>query len=931
MPKFCSSLISIPCAVAWLLAGAMLPLSAHAQTNRTPLVVRGDHNYPPYEFVENGQPAGFNVELIRAVCRVMNIPVRIELGPWREVREQLERGRIDVLCGMVYSEEREALVDFSAPHTFLAFDLFVRRGSTLRSLEEASGRVIAVQEGGRMHDLLRGLNEGPSVATLRDVQNIVQALAAGRYDGALLNKAQAMWCIDRLHLANLRALNTEMEPVPYCFAVAHGRGDLLMRLNEGLNIVKASGEYREIYDRWIAAYERNESRRILMYALIATVLLFGLLGGTLAWSWSLRAEVRRRTAELRQVIDLVPHMIFARDCEGRFLLVNQTFADLFGKSAEAIVGTRYIDLDFSQVQQALRHLREDQAVLADGRPVFRAEERFIDPKGHIRTLQTTRIPFPSTISQLPTVLGISVDITDLKRAEESVRNSESNLSITLDSIGEAVLVTDENNKILRLNPAATHLTGWRSGEAEGRALSEILILLDPDTHKPVPDLGHRILEGELLSGVVQTALLTARRGAERLVTVTCSPIRHGDQPVQGVVVVCRDITEERRVEDRLREAAKMESVGQLAGGIAHDFNNILSGIMGYAELISQPDTPLVEARQHAHFILGASERARDMIKKLLAYSRRSPRQTLPVNLHQIIHEVAGLLEHTLDKRITLNLKLEARHPVVMGDPAQLQSALMNLAVNARDAMPQGGSLTLATVDKNVQEEFCHAHATRIHPGPFVALTVHDPGIGMSQEVLDRLFEPYFTTKRVGAGTGLGLAAVRGTVDEHGGLVTVESVPDQGSTFCIYLPQSEKSAAVASASALSLPRGSGTVLLVDDEEIILQTTSRLLRDLGYQVVTARHGQEALALFQRDPQAIDLILLDVVMPGLDGVQTLTALRALRPDVKVILSSGYMRGHEDDATLAQGADDFLPKPYRKAELAECLSLMFLKNSDS
>lgn len=903
------------------LAGWLVP--AGAQSNRTPIVVRGDHNYPPYEFLDNGQPAGFNVELIRAVCRVMDIPVRIELGPWREVREQLETGRIDVLGGMVYSEEREALVDFSTPHSYLAFDLFARNGSSLRRLDETQDRTIVVQEGGRMHDLLRSMKGGPRVATLRDVPQIIQSLASGRYDGALLNKAQALWVMNRLHITNLKPMNAGLEPVPYCFAVAQDRGDLVLRLNEGLNIIKATGEYRDIYDKWIGAFEQEQSRRALRYILVAVGLLLGLLGVMVAWSWSLRTEVRRRTAELRQVIDLVPHMIFARDTEGRYLLVNSTFADRYGKSAEQIVGLRHLDLDHNQIQQALRQQRADEEVFQQGKPTFTDEELFTDHRGEKHILQTTRMPFRSTLSKLPAVLGISVDITSIKAAQEAVRDSESNLAITLDSIGEAVLVTNAEDCIVRLNPAASILTGWRTGEAQGRPLSEVLNLFDPDTQAPVPDPGHRILKGELLSGVAHTAMLRARRGAERMVTVTGSPIRHGDQPAQGVVVVCRDITEERRVQERLREAAKMESVGQLAGGIAHDFNNILSGIMGYAELITHSGPTDEESRQHARHILSASERARDMIQKLLAYSRRSPRRVLSVNLHQIIKEVSGLLEHTLDKRIELKLQLEAHHPMAQGDPAQLQSALMNLAVNARDAMPQGGTLTLATYDTVLKEDFCHAQGGRVAPGPFLALAVMDTGTGIKREVMEHLFEPFFTTKQVGAGTGLGLAAVRGTVDEHGGLVTVESVPGQGSTFRLYLPREEAQKSVMPDNPpREAPRGCGTVLLVDDEDIILRTTGRMLGDLGYEVLTASDGVKAVDLFRERCSTIDLVLLDVVMPGLDGLQTLAALQKIAPGVKVILSSGYMRGHEEDNPLAQGVADFLPKPYRKSQLAEMVA---------
>ena len=373
------------------------------------------------------------------------------------------------------------------------------------------------------------------------------------------------------------------------------------------------------------------------------------------------------------------------------------------------------------------------------------------------------------------------------------------------------------------------------------------------------------------------------------------------------------------MEDRLRDAEKMETVGRLAGGIAHDFNNILGGIMGFAELVTMPGTRIEEAQSHARNILSASERARDMIQKLLAYSRRSPRRILPVNLHELLHDVIGLLRHTLDKRIDIRLQLEAAHPFVQGDPTQLQSVFMNLAVNARDAMPSGGAILISTYDTVLKEDFCVRHGGRVQPAPHIVVAVADTGVGMDRQILDHLFEPFFTTKEAGAGTGLGLAAVQGTINDHGGLVTVDSEPGRGTVFRLYLPPTDSTSVPEEVTAAAPRMGTGTVLLVDDEDVILHTTGRMLADLGYDVLTARGGHAAVELMKSRPGDIDLVILDMVMPGMDGAHTLAALRALRPDIRVILSSGFMRGYEAEDLMARGVLDFLQKPYRKAQLAE------------
>jgi PAS domain S-box-containing protein len=816
-----------------------------------PLIVRGDHNYPPYEYIQKGQPTGFNVELMQAVCEAVRLPVRIELGPWREVRAQLEAGRIDALGGMAFSEERAQLVEFCTPHTMLAFDLFVPVGSSIRSLDDVRGRALAVQEGGRMHDLARELQLTPHLTTRPDVPQIIRDLSAGRYEAALLNRAQTLFFLDHMRITNVIGARIDIDPVAYGFAVATGRTDLAQRLNEGLNIVKATGQYRALYDKWLGVYERPPARLTTRQVAWLAALVLVLFATSLIWSWSLRRLVRRRTSELRQVIDLVPHRIFAKDSEGRFLLVNRACAEALGLDIRSIVGRRHHDLDPGHVQDVLRQLKDDRAVLEGGHPTY-VEERLHNARGEQRTLQTTRVPFRSSLSPLPAVLGVSVDITDLKRAEAALRASEDNLTITLHSIGEAVLATDAQGRVRRMNPVAESLTGWNFGEAQDRRLADILTLQHPDTHAPLENPVERILQGRSGSGVAQQAVLVARHGTERTITATGAPMRDREGQIVGAVMIFRDETEEQRVEDRLREAEKMETVGRLAGGIAHDFNNILGGIMGFAELIALKETEIEEARAHARSILNASERARDMIQKLLAYSRRSPRRLLPVHLHQLLQDVTGLLRHTLDKRIEIRLQLDCARPYVQGDPTQLQSVFMNLAVNARDAMPRGGTLTLSTYETVLKEDFCLQHGGRLQAGPHVVVAVADTGVGMDQKVLDHLFEPFFTTKEAGAGTGLGLAAVHGTINDHGGLVTVESEPGRGTVFRIYLPPADPANLPEEPVAPAPRMGSGTILLVDDEEVILHTTGRMLGDLGYEVLVARGGHAALHLMKERPR-------------------------------------------------------------------------------
>jgi CheY-like chemotaxis protein len=354
----------------------------------------------------------------------------------------------------------------------------------------------------------------------------------------------------------------------------------------------------------------------------------------------------------------------------------------------------------------------------------------------------------------------------------------------------------------------------------------------------------------------------------------------------------------------------MGAIGQLAGGVAHDFNNQLTGILGYAELLAKRLAE-PEAKRSAERIAQAALRASDLTRQLLAFARKGKYLTVTVHVHELIHEVVGLLAHSIDKRIRIEERQGAAVDTVLGDPSQLQNALLNLALNARDAMPEGGELSFVT---RIEE---HEGDDELPAGRYLAVVVADTGVGMSAEVQGHLFEPFFTTKEPGKGTGLGLAAVYGAVQSHGGAIAVDSAPGRGSAFTIRLPLRR------SASSMSLPvlapakTAEAHILVVDDEELVRSLLTEMLRGSGYRVTTCADGVEAVDLYRQSWQGIDLVILDMVMPRLGGAETFAALRAVSPSVRVLLSSGYSLGGEAQALLDQGVRGFVQKPFRAADL--------------
>lgn len=498
------------------------------------------------------------------------------------------------------------------------------------------------------------------------------------------------------------------------------------------------------------------------------------------------------------------------------------------------------------------------------------------------------------------------------------RRAEEDLAITLFSIGDAVIATDRQGRVARVNPVAERLTGWSAGEARGQALGTVIQARDIRTRLPVTLPIEAVIGRGETANLPEETILVARDGSERRIQDSIAPIRDHRGIIRGMVFVFRDVTEKELIEERLRQAQKMETVGRLAGGIAHDFNNLLGGIIGYADLLIIALAANERLRHHAERIVETAERAAGLTRNLLAFSRKGQLHAVDINLHQVIHDVVGILEQTIDRRITLATRLAAGSPLVNGDLSQIQSALLNLGVNARDAMPEGGALTFATAEVDLDDKAAQALSEPIIPGRYVEIRVSDTGVGMTPEVIAHLFEPFFSTKPRGKGTGLGLAAVYGTVRAHRGAIEVQSAPGGGTAFRVYLPVSGETSAPTRVEERRTSTGAGCILLVDDEKIIRNMARDMLKELGYDVLTAADGEEALEVFRRERDRIILVILDVVMPKCNGPEAVRAMQAIVPGVRILLSSGFDFDTATRDLMSEGVAGFLQKPFRITELS-------------
>lgn len=390
-----------------------------------------------------------------------------------------------------------------------------------------------------------------------------------------------------------------------------------------------------------------------------------------------------------------------------------------------------------------------------------------------------------------------------------------------------------------------------------------------------------------------------------------------------IVALAQDITERKSIEERLRQSQKMDAIGQLAGGVAHDFNNMLAGIMGATELLKRSKNLGEKDKKYVDMIMDASERAADLTAKLSAFGRKGKTESKAVDIDTVVSNTLGIVQQTFNKNIRITTILEASETIVMGDHTGLQNALLNLCINASQAMPDGGNLTITTRNIHLNSVYCNTLPFTIKPGQYVNLEVTDTGSGIDDDNIEHVFEPFFTTKETGKGTGLGLASVYGMVEEHHGAITVSSEIGRGTTFHLMLPCSDESVGIIQdSSEVSQISASGRVLIVDDEEIIRSTGRALLEEIGCTVVTADNGRAGIDIFKKSPTEFDFIILDMIMPEMNGTEAFYAIKEIDPNAKIFVASGYTKEEKLDELEKHGLDGFILKPFKLDALIKLIT---------
>ena len=501
------------------------------------------------------------------------------------------------------------------------------------------------------------------------------------------------------------------------------------------------------------------------------------------------------------------------------------------------------------------------------------------------------------------LLALVANIILRKRAELRYR-------LVVENATEAMVVI-QHGQIRFFNDRLSLMTGYSHEELMA---SQLQTIFHPDDRERIMEIHHQRMHNGDAPDQYEVRL-QHRDGTPIWVLINGVQLEWEGEPASLALIV--DVTERRKLLDRFAHTARMEAIGQLAGGIAHDFNNLLVGILGGADILRHEFPPHSPQASNLELIRRSARRASELTQQLLGFARRGRQRSEPTELHLVINETVGLLSRTLGKDVSIVVSLSAKHAVVMGDPAQLKQVIVNLAINARDAMPDGGELTILTHDLVLKPAL--GMSEELPAGRYVEMVIRDTGMGIEADKLPRIFEPFFTTKPVGQGTGMGLAMIYGIVEEHGGRITVESTPGEGSAFSVLLPiASEQRLAQAPrdpSTPLYLPKSQ--IMIVDDEDVVRSVTDSILTRAGCTVLTFDSGKAALKYFRDNANVVDLVLMDVEMPEMDGLQCYLAMKEIDPEVNLLVSSGYTQSEKVTRMVKEGALGLLRKPYSRNDL--------------
>jgi len=894
-----------------------------------PIRYAPDPLFPPFEFLDSSRIArGITPDLLTLMGKKLGIEFRtVANATWSDVLEAVKRGEVDLLGTITRTPEREGFLLFSKSYLELSYVLFVRQGGIdPKNIGDIDSRRLGVVKNYGINTWLSAEHPGIHPVVVEDTATGLIMVTTGQLEAMLEALPVGAHIVREESLTNLRIVPRHIKTLPQHFGVRKEEPLLLSIVQKGLDSL-TEAERSEVFVRWTGQDFSRPPPAISPF--LRNVLIVLVAASILSWVWitALRRNVRRATRSLRESEERYRELfvnandiIYTHDLAGNFTSINKAATQVTGYTLDEALKLNFFSVLAPESVDVVRRVMSPKGT-DGGQTQYELE---IVCKHGRRVPLEVRTRFIYRGDKPVGVQGIARDITERRQAEEALRASQKMIEEIINAIPVRVFWKDRNLVYLGCNSEFARDAGFTDpkdviGKDDYRmGWREQAELYRADDRQ--------VIESGVSKFLIEEPQATSEGNIITLLTSKV-PLRDSNGEIVGVIGTYYDITDRKHAEEekailegQLQQAMKMEAIGRLAGGVAHDFNNLLTVITGYSELLLQKMEKESPMRAEVEEIKRAGERAASLTQQLLAFSRKQIIEPKVLHLDGLVAEMHGMLTRLIGEDIALQTTTGQSPGSVKVDPGQFQQILANLVVNARDAMPGGGKIVVETANVDLDEGYCATHKY-ISPGRYVMLSVSDTGHGMSDEVKAHIFEPFFTTKERGSGTGLGLATTFGAVKQAGGSIEVYSEVGIGTSFKIYLPRVEEGSSppVKDDRPQDMRGGSETVLLVEDEDIVRNLCIRILERLGYKVMQARNGTEAVALAQEYGDRIDLLLTDVVMPGMSGTELATKLVLPHPEMKVLFTSGYT----DDAIVRHGILEdgvsFIGKPYTPSALAK------------
>lgn len=888
-----------------------------------PLIFVSQTNYPPFEFLgSDGDRTGMCIDLVRWIATEFGFKVNFTDTSFKQAQDDVLSGKAHILTSLFYSEKRDQVFDFTKTVFTVPASIFVMaERPDIKDINDLQGKIIAIQSGDYAQEFLESKGIKCSYKYTTDFAKATDLVIADKADAIIGDEQIVLYHIFSSDLTDrIKKVGEPLYIGQNCMGAKGPNPILIGIMNKGIELAQNKGVLDQIYKKWIGMrYSPKHSWLQQFFPYFLYLMAGFILVTVLVWVWNIRlrkkvfdrtSELTRSEETLRTILNASPLGISI--ARGRILgWHNEAMSRMLGYPQGELEGQ-----DIKVLYQGNHHLEQAgywSKVPVQQNSVNSVETCWIRKDGSVFPCQLRSAPLRLQDDKSMTI-SIAEDITERKQAEEALRESEEKLKAIFEANPAPVVVYDGIGHPLYLNPAFTEVFGWSLKELQGE-----LIPFVPEDQEEITKLQIKEIYKFGKPVRFETKRLS-KHGGTINVLLSAAIIKNFQGINSGLVVNLTDITEQKKIEALLRQSQKMEAIGTLAGGIAHDFNNILSGIFGYTQMAGMNLNDPVKIKKNLDQVTKGAQRATELVQQILTISRQVDYKKNLLKLNVIVKEAVKFLHSSIPTTIEIIEKISSR-AIVLADPTQVYQVVMNLCTNAYHSMSDtGGTLTVELSDVDIPPQDPLSGNIQ-KSGKYVKLEVRDTGHGMNKETLEKIFDPYFTTKKPDKGTGLGLAVVDGIVKKHNGFVKAFSELGHGSKFQIFLPRIEKgdTAVIPETQQPDLNTGTEKIMLVDDEENILDTTKSILEEYGYKITVFKEGNSAFQTFAKDPNYFDLVITDMSMPNMAGDRLSAELIKIRPDIPILLCTGFSETISEEKALSLGIKGFLLKPIVMKDLAQ------------